>query len=214
MAKLIADIHHSYVNDKGRTVKGIVLGNQMKYPFKIWSQGCIRLASFLSRYGPKSASVLQAFIDDKPVAETDGLGYSTYENSDLIVLRLDRSDKQPLQFGASKAKLLVECLKNYSMGDILATLQDVIGEARPADSAPPRKGKSKGGQGKPKVDMDIEDVVEDAQVTTHQASNPDLDELSVQQQIDSLTGLIADCFKAIPQLQARLRELYAMQGVA
>lgn len=216
MAKLISSIQYSYENAKGRTVKGIVLARDSQYPFKLWTQQCLRLSLFLGRYGVESAQVLQAFIDGNPIPASDTIGYSTYQEHPLIQLKADRNDKRPLQFGKNNAKLLVACLGAHSLGDLQATLADVIGEAKASDTAPPHKGKGKGkpqggkGGGKPRVEVQERDAdeVEEAQVMARVASH----DPSLEDQIAHLEGIIAEVFNTLPKLQGKLRGLYAQRG--
>lgn len=150
----------SYTNDKGRTVKYVVFGDpKAKYPFQLYTQQCLRLAAFLSRHGEGAKLVLQGFVDGKRVQATGLFGYGKYEDHELIVLKADREDKRPFQFGAGKAKLILAALQGYSMADILATLAEVVGDATVTDKPAARKGKGKGrgqGGGKGKMMADPE----------------------------------------------------------
>lgn len=212
MSKLIPGIVTSY--EKNGVVKKLAKFGQPndRFPFDVFPQGCIRLSVFLGRYGDKAASVLQAFVDGNPIQATDTVGYSEYQGNKLIVLSTGPNDRQPLQFGAGKAKKIIEVLAKYGMGDLQVTLTDVIGETKSSDSPAPRKGKAKGkgkgqgGSGSPKtiVEADIEDIP--VQAPKAAPVTPDLDTMIEQHGL-----MIRHHFAEVTRLQAELRAMQAQR---
>jgi len=213
MSKVISDLVISYPNKSGKIVKYMRLGAQNdRYPFDLYSQQCLRLKAFLGQ--ANAVATLQAFADGKPAKAAGMVSYGEYSGHAMFRISGSDSDKQALQFGAGKARKLIETIAKYGMPAMLATLQDIVGDAKVADSKPPRKAGKKSGAGggkgaKPATQERDEEVADQEYLDkVHEQDN------GIDAKLARNYKAISDMFKAIEMLQAECRELQAAKLVA
>lgn len=213
MSKLISEILGSFEGKSG-LIKFMVFDKASMYPWTIKSQECLRLSMFLSRFGPQSTLILQGLVEGKFYQTTGGFAYTEYGPHTLIQIKANDADKRGFQFGASKAKKLIDAIAKYGMSAFLATLVEVAGDAKVTDSTPRKggkaKGKAKGGKGKAKPAMPSEAEYMDIQEEFLDIEADDQPTLDIDALIAAKGREVLAAYELMGRLQAEMRALQAV----